>query len=57
MRVAHRIDVHHHVCPPAYREALHRIGVQQEGGVPVLLWSGMLALLALRGRLRRRHLA
>ena len=44
MRVAHRIDVHHHVCPPAYREALRRIGVRQEGGVPVPRWSAEHAL-------------
>jgi len=40
----HRIDVHHHICPPDYRAMLRRIGVQQEGGVPVPRWHAEHAL-------------
>lgn len=32
----YRFDVHHHVFPPGYVQALQHIGVTQTGGVPLL---------------------
>ena len=40
----HRIDVHHHIYPPVYPAALRRIGVTEEGGVPLPHWSAQQAL-------------
>jgi predicted TIM-barrel fold metal-dependent hydrolase len=37
--VPHRIDVHHHILPPAYVAALRRVGVTREGGVPLPHWN------------------
>lgn len=40
----HRIDVHHHIVPPEYVEALAGIGVETSGGVPFPDWSPEAAL-------------
>ena len=35
----HRIDVHHHIVPPEYLEALRGIGVEKSGGARFPDWS------------------
>ena len=39
MSAPHRIDVHHHIVPPAYVEALAGIGISNAGGMPFPAWS------------------
>lgn len=34
-----RIDFHHHIVPPVYRETLARAGISDVGGVPLPAWS------------------
>ena len=34
-----RIDVHHHIIPPVYAEAIHRHGLQLHAGAPLPNWS------------------
>src|SRR5262245_17422685 len=34
-----RIDVHHHIIPPVYAEAIHRHGLQNHAGAPLPNWS------------------
>lgn len=43
-QLLYRIDVHHHIFPPRYVEALHRIGIAQTGGVPLPRWRADHAL-------------
>jgi predicted TIM-barrel fold metal-dependent hydrolase len=40
----HRVDVHHHILPPAYVSALAGIGISGGGGVPFPAWSAEEAL-------------
>jgi predicted TIM-barrel fold metal-dependent hydrolase len=35
----HRIDVHHHIVPPEYVEALNSIGIESSGRIPFPKWS------------------
>ena len=35
----HRIDVHHHIVPPEYVEALNSIGITSSGRIPFPEWS------------------
>jgi predicted TIM-barrel fold metal-dependent hydrolase len=42
---ANKIDVHHHIFPPAYLAALRRMGTKQEGGgIPFPDWSVDMAI-------------
>lgn len=34
-----RIDTHHHLIPPRYREALHKAGIEAAGGRELPAWS------------------
>lgn len=34
-----RMDVHHHILPPAYTSALAKMGVTRAGGVPFPNWN------------------
>lgn len=34
-----RIDVHHHIIPPAYAEAIHQHGLQLHAGAPLPKWT------------------
>ncbi|HSX69731.1 MAG TPA: amidohydrolase family protein, partial [Pseudomonas sp.] len=34
-----RIDVHHHIIPPVYAEAIHRHGLQLHAGAPLPTWT------------------
>lgn len=45
----HRIDVHHHILPPVYVDALSRIGQDRSGGVELPQWN-LAAALALMDR-------
>ncbi|WP_420210648.1 amidohydrolase family protein [Burkholderia aenigmatica] len=38
-RVVHRIDVHHHFIPPAYRDAMSRHGLHKVAGAALPEWS------------------
>lgn len=40
----HRIDVHHHILPPIYTEALAKIGIVSAGGVSFPHWSAQQSL-------------
>lgn len=40
----YRIDVHHHIFPPGYVQALRRMEVTETGGVPLPRWTGDQAL-------------
>lgn len=44
MSTAQRIDVHHHVVPPVYREALQRVGSDAAGGRHLPDWSPQASL-------------
>ena len=46
-----RIDVHHHILPALYVEALGRLGITGGGGVPFPAWdpAGALAMLDRQG--------
>jgi predicted TIM-barrel fold metal-dependent hydrolase len=47
MSAPHRIDVHHHVLPPVYVDALAGIGIRGAGGVEFPAWSPGAALAML----------
>ena len=38
------IDVHHHIIPDAYREALAEVGVRKSGGKSIGRWSPEMSL-------------
>ncbi|WP_322085141.1 amidohydrolase family protein [Burkholderia sp. BCC1999] len=40
----HRIDVHHHFVPPAYRDAMSRHGIQKVAGAPLPEWHAQASL-------------
>ena len=42
-----RVDVHHHILPPAYVEALRRVGADRSGGAPLPGWNVEQALAML----------
>ncbi|MCJ1661130.1 hypothetical protein MT341_00660 [Staphylococcus sp. NRL 18/288] len=33
------IDIHHHIIPKVYRDALQKIGVTTAGGYPIKQWE------------------
>ncbi|WP_371367841.1 amidohydrolase family protein [Pseudomonas sp. QL9] len=39
-----RIDVHHHIIPPVYAEAIYRHGLQLHAGAPLPQWSAQKSL-------------
>ena len=47
----YRIDVHHHILPPAYVSALAGVGITGGGGIPFPAWDaeGTLAMMDRRG--------
>ena len=40
----HRIDVHHHFVPPAYRDAMSRQGIQKVAGAALPEWHAQASL-------------
>ena len=42
--IVHRIDVHHHFVPPAYRDAMSRQGIQKVAGAALPEWHAQASL-------------
>lgn len=47
--IAGRIDVHHHLIPPFYREHLAAAGIAEDGGRALPEWSPHAAMMRLGG--------